>query len=180
MVCEEIERAMGAAEASLNPCFNGIWSASGVYSDNPNVTDMVLILVLMEYGLRDYDSNIFELHPTVLILVLMEYGLRGAHARSSRQGSQGLNPCSNGIWSASNDSLFDGTQSQGLNPCSNGIWSASNDSLFDGTQSQGLNPCFNGIWSASIIMFGKYTHYSLVLILVLMEYGLRVQRVWYD
>ena len=39
---------------------------------------LVLILVLMEYGLRDRQPSPVEVTPTeVLILVLMEYGLRG-------------------------------------------------------------------------------------------------------
>ncbi len=37
---------------SLNPCFNGICSARKVYSFNM-ITSNVLILVLMEYALRD-------------------------------------------------------------------------------------------------------------------------------
>ena len=36
----------------------------------------VLILVLMEYGLRQYMPLFNELEVNVLILVLMEYGLR--------------------------------------------------------------------------------------------------------
>ena len=37
-----------------------------------------------------------------------------------------------------------------------------------------LNPCFNGIWSASYIP-NAFQRTHPVLILVLMEYGLRVQ-----
>ena len=37
---------------------------------------IVLILVLLEYGLRVYITAAFELYLNVLILVLLEYGLR--------------------------------------------------------------------------------------------------------
>ena len=60
----------------LNPCFNGIWSATPFYWLLGSVKN-VLILVLMEYGLRRNKAttdNIFAVN--VLILVLMEYGLR--------------------------------------------------------------------------------------------------------
>ena len=63
----------------LNPCFNGIWSAS---EDFPSAVkcESVLILVLMEYGLREEDVYITDIWSiTVLILVLMEYGLRAYH-----------------------------------------------------------------------------------------------------
>ena len=60
----------------------------------------------------------------------------------------------------------------GLNPCFNGIWSASDDGLNDSLFEGSLNPCFNGIWSASELEIVD-EHYSFVLILVLMEYGLR-------
>ncbi len=36
----------------LNPCFNGIWSASGTLTAELKQVINVLILVLMEYGLR--------------------------------------------------------------------------------------------------------------------------------
>ena len=85
-----------------------------------------------------------------------------------------LNPCFNGIWSASETGEF-GLEAQiwlGLNPCFNGIWSARTPSLSRWSLWICLNPCFNGIWSAStsssIVLKGH-----LVLILVLMEYGLR-------
>ena len=41
---------------SLNPCFNGIWSASLVTRDDEDRRELVLILVLMEYGLRGLDD----------------------------------------------------------------------------------------------------------------------------
>ena len=62
----------------LNPCFNGIWSASSSISLLPCGDEAVLILVLMEYGLRASSA---------------------LHAAGDPQW--GLNPCFNGIWSAS-------------------------------------------------------------------------------
>ena len=59
----------------LNPCFNGIWSAS--------VSGLVSYIA---YG--------------VLILVLMEYGLRAMRKLHVEANKHGLNPCFNGIWSA--------------------------------------------------------------------------------
>ena len=61
---------------SLNPCFNGIWSASPHPSHPP------------------------KRHRRVLILVLMEYGLRAMLRHRLEQRSPCLNPCFNGIWSA--------------------------------------------------------------------------------
>ena len=40
---------------------------------------LVLILVLMEYGLRVWPSWLYSDLTDVLILVLMEYGLRGSN-----------------------------------------------------------------------------------------------------
>ena len=74
---------------------------------------------------------------------------RLAHHSVDKQPS-GLNPCFNGIWSASIplEELLDTISC--LNPCFNGIWSArlSRDSLLPLPPLR-LNPCFNGIWSAS-------------------------------
>ena len=85
----------------LNPCFNGIWSATQNFIGINQTSGEVLILVLMEYGLRQHSATYnsgrkFCLNPCfngiwsattnkegetfsftqVLILVLMEYGLR--------------------------------------------------------------------------------------------------------
>ena len=63
----------------LNPCFNGIWSASRLTSGlHDEDLREVLILVLMEYGLRAYDDRKQDGLNDVLILVLMEYGLRAS------------------------------------------------------------------------------------------------------
>ena len=44
----------------------------------------VLILVLMEYGLREAVIGLKKKYEEVLILVLMEYGLRETNVWSSR------------------------------------------------------------------------------------------------
>ena len=40
-----------------------------------------------------------------------------------------------------------------------------------------LNPSFNGIWSRTVLRFDYKTRASLVLILLLMEYGLGLEAV---
>ena len=55
----------------------------------------------MEYGLRPMNRNFIVAKATVLILVLMEYGLRQHFLRFFVLAfTKGLNPCFNGIWSA--------------------------------------------------------------------------------
>ena len=61
----------------LNPCFNGIWSAT-------------------QYRRIGFSLNGKE----VLILVLMEYGLRHNQKATKKMNDKSLNPCFNGIWSA--------------------------------------------------------------------------------
>ena len=51
--------------------------------DIPAREALVLILVLMEYGLRETLRVRLDGHYYVLILVLMEYGLRGSNLRRS-------------------------------------------------------------------------------------------------
>ena len=60
----------------------------------------VLILVLMEYGLRGRDPGLCHQAIPVLILVLMEYGLRVEIIMAYMKYWVCLNPCFNGIWSA--------------------------------------------------------------------------------
>ena len=131
----------------------------------------VLILVLMEYGLW----LIFDTNETtkwvVLILVLMEYGLWPKSYHWLVHWSRCLNPCSNGIWSLTDETISShyprhvlilvlmeyglwpfmresfGFPAWSLNPCSNGIWSLTRQSAVYRHTSQGLNPCSNGIWS---------------------------------
>ena len=126
MVCEFGNPLGGQTAVSLNPCFNGIWSAS---------YDGIQTLTFTE--------------DDVLILVLMEYGLRGDHAGSSTMPRSSLNPCFDGIWSAR--SRARSTRQLKL-VC--------------------LNPCFDGIWSARSTVESVKARLD-VLILVLMEYGLR-------
>ncbi len=59
----------------LNPCCNGIWSQTEPEPIVEPVATPVLILVVMEYGLRRL-STISSGPLLVLILVVMEYGLR--------------------------------------------------------------------------------------------------------
>ena len=68
----------------LYPCFNGIWSARGCGSALTAHSLRVLILVLMEYGLRAKLSAWWLYTLTVLILVLMKYGLRAIMGRAFR------------------------------------------------------------------------------------------------
>ena len=63
--------------------------------------------------------------------------------------TMGLNPCFNGIWSATIGENLRTMEEFGLNPCFNGIWSATVSDAIDGKTYVSLNPCFNGIWSAT-------------------------------
>ena len=58
----------------LNPCCNGIWSQT--YDEVDATLPDVLILVVMEYGLRQCHVLHIMFLVRVLILVVMEYGLR--------------------------------------------------------------------------------------------------------
>ena len=60
----------------LNPCFNGRWSASRLTWIEHYWRSEVLILVLMEDGLREIANFPKDAKKIVLILVLMEDGLR--------------------------------------------------------------------------------------------------------
>ena len=75
--CGLRDRPDGSDAPDINPCFNGIWSASLLIWELDHHCVVVLILVLMEYGLRDGWTDL-------------------QHRRRP-----GLNPCFNGIWSAS-------------------------------------------------------------------------------
>ena len=59
----------------LNPCFNGICSQRSSQWVTAHIV-CVLILVLMEYALRERIVRVFGNENDVLILVLMEYALR--------------------------------------------------------------------------------------------------------
>ena len=60
----------------------------------------VLILILLEYGLRQLEFNLKVETPFVLILILLEYGLRQGQGGAPVLASFCLNPYSIGIWSA--------------------------------------------------------------------------------
>ncbi len=81
----------------LNPCCSGIWSETSYNEHIRNKSETVLILVVVEYGLRHKDTYVTtikclnpccsgiwsetkvtfpQLNPLVLILVVVEYGLR--------------------------------------------------------------------------------------------------------
>jgi len=106
----------------LNPCSNGIWSLTG----------------------QSMTATSGEL---VLILVLMEYGLWPCRTRPSAHVSASLNPCSNGIWSLTGTKWPVWNISSSLNPCSNGIWSLTRSVSEKVVELPCLNPCSNGIWS---------------------------------
>ena len=64
---------MRVRPTSLNPSFNGIWSRT-IMTIFENMNDLVLILLLMEYGLGQIAVG-RRSRKAVLILLLMEYGL---------------------------------------------------------------------------------------------------------
>ena len=65
------------------------------------LTIEVLILILLEYGLRLKWINVRLNEEKVLILILLEYGLRlNVRQNEDSQKFAGLNPYSTGIWSA--------------------------------------------------------------------------------
>ena len=136
-----------------------------------SLPDIVLILVLMEYGLW---LNMFRTNhreTKVLILVLMEYGLWLSALHGSREDVFGLNPCSNGIWSL--------TKGGARNRCLQqvlilvlmeyGLW------LFDvNFTAEDYNVLIlvlmeYGLWHDDAVITDCLL---IVLILVLMEYGL--------
>ena len=91
---------------------------------NPPIRQIriVLILVVMEYGLRQENYVRIQM-PLVLILVVMEYGLRPHRLGSIKATEAGLNPCCNGIWSQTKATQTFILKTICLNPCCNGIWS---------------------------------------------------------
>ena len=71
-----------AFDACLNPYSIGIWSATLLSIANKQGWN-VLILILLEYGLRQQDAVSSATVVAVLILILLEYGLRrGQKGRS--------------------------------------------------------------------------------------------------
>ena len=107
----------------------------------------VLILVLMEYGLWHYSCISCRCNCCVLILVLMEYGLWLKRYLLTQCFTEGLNPCSNGIWSLTGRSWPSTTRTKVLILVlmEYGLWHDSVNIAEDALH--GLNPCSNGIWS---------------------------------
>ena len=133
----------------LNPCFNGICSQRRWQLRSTPDNAQVLILVLMEYALRDA-TKLIALHKTtvVLILVLMEYALRGSDTIPEWfYCGRSLNPCFNGICSQRLIRTNLHQTLMGLNPCFNGICSQRKTYLIMERPAICLNPCFNGICS---------------------------------
>ena len=126
----------------------------------------------MEYGLRLVERRPWRARLLVLILVVMEYGLRQCKKRGHLE-SKSLNPCCNGIWSQTKVASIFSTFGLRLNPCCNGIWSLTYGSVLrTSLYESSLNPCCNGIWSLTTAANVVRTLRADVLILVVMEYGL--------
>ena len=85
-------------KSSLNPCCCGRWSQRLLDYIGKRVT-LVLILVVVEDGLRVYFRLPYEERKDVLILVLVEDGLRVPTGRTINSLWECLNPCSYGRWS---------------------------------------------------------------------------------
>ena len=109
----------------LNPCFNGICSATANKRRQASVPKLgVSILVLMEYALRLLSSTDGKHKRYVSILVLMEYALRQGLYHDVLLLRGCLNPCFNGICSATCYHVRLPWLWFCLNPCFNGICSA--------------------------------------------------------
>ena len=113
----------------------------------------------MEYALRDF-AAIHEIADNccVLILVLMEYALRDGYGLPQDSQPYCLNPCSNGICSKRNYERIKNSLYSSLNPCSNGICSKRGLSFTLRNRELCLNPCSNGICSkrtGDIFKLGK-------------------------
>ena len=78
MVCDIRKDIEGwKPKYGLNPYSIGIWSATEKNLTFNDTLTVVLILILLEYGLRPIeDSYNSDLDTSVLILILLEYGLR--------------------------------------------------------------------------------------------------------
>ena len=83
----------------------------------------------------------------VLILVLMEDTLRDFNESNNVTRARCLNPCFNGRYSQRRARLVFSFASPSLNPCFNGRYSQSSSEKPYVTVSKCLNPCFNGRYS---------------------------------
>ena len=86
---------------------------------------------------------------SVLILILLEYGLRLNEKWVMVDNPEGLNPYSIGIWSATQLNFSFKTFRCSLNPYSIGIWSATFIWSKNRSCCGSLNPYSIGIWSAT-------------------------------
>ena len=100
----------------------------------------------MEYGLRHEPKNYKQQVMSVLILVVMEYGLRLVH--QGQEPEWGLNPCCNGIWSQTinNADLLHRPQVLILVVMEYGL----RPKQYVRSRKYCLNPCCNGIWSQTV------------------------------
>ena len=76
MVCDLSPLVMNSISPCLNPYSIGIWSATLCQCSDDIAMYRVLILILLEYGLRQADFKFGDIQVNVLILILLEYGLR--------------------------------------------------------------------------------------------------------
>ena len=96
-----------------------------------------------------------------------------SHGRSQSIGIC-LNPCSCGGWSQRSEFLLTSNPNYGLNPCSCGGWSQSLiKAIMANKNGRSLNPCCGGRWSQSTATMEQYGYKTIVLILVVVEDGLR-------
>ena len=91
--------AKNMLKLSLNPCCYGRWSQSPAEPEVLEKFREVLILVVMEDGLREFWLLHEEGQGGVLILVVMEDGLRVLVLLNKWMLFLSLNPCCYGRWS---------------------------------------------------------------------------------
>ena len=116
---------IGNSRESLNPCCCGRWSQSRKTSGLYTYLGIVLILVVVEDGLRDLDKAV----------EMMWF-------------HHSLNPCCCGRWSQSLERITERYSLRvGLNPCCCGRWSQSFSFLLLILSYISLNPCCCGRWS---------------------------------
>ena len=147
----------------LNPCYSGICSVSGRFSNLPLDWHCVLILVIVEYALWDSSSISGPLRPwslnpcysgicSVSTMTLTHIAL----FRSC------LNPCYSGICSVRVMEKKKQTPPRSLNPCYSGICSVSRGENQDVAGAPwGLNPCYSGICSVSLKSIGGKRIYKM-------------------
>ena len=99
MVCDQELWKTWILKQCLNPTFSGIWSATARTTTDGH-TQLVLILLFLEYGLRLGTKHMID------------------------TAASSLNPTFSGIWSATRQVIEKESWYQGLNPTFSGIWSA--------------------------------------------------------